>query len=119
MVSIWQTKEANNDKKLNKPFLTKVVIIIIITTFILKTKTNFMKKIISNLIMFVVLIAIIALVMTIFYKTMNYSGLYVGIPLMIIYSIVCFFIKRVRSKMTIWWGILSLITAGYWISLLT
>ena len=77
-----------------------------------------MKKIVSNLIMFVVLIAIIALVMTIFYKTMNMSALYIGIPLMIIYAIVCFVIKRVRSKMTIWWGILSIITASWWIYLL-
>jgi len=69
--------------------------------------------------MFVILIAIIALVMTIFFKTMSMSALYIGIPLMIIYAIVCFFIKRVRSMMTIWWGILSIITAGWWIFLLT
>lgn len=78
-----------------------------------------MKKFVSNLIMFIVFVAYVALVLFIFYKTMDNTALIIGIPLAVIYAIVCFFIKRVRSKMTIWWGILSLLTAGWWIYLLT
>ncbi|MDP8204438.1 MAG: hypothetical protein P9L95_07895 [Candidatus Tenebribacter mawsonii] len=77
-----------------------------------------MKKIVSNLIMFVVLIAIFVFVMAIFFKTMNMSALYIGIPLLIIYAFICFFIKRIRSIMTIWWGILSIIMAVWWFFLL-
>ena len=66
-----------------------------------------------------VLIAYVALVIYIFYQTMDETALFVGIPLAIVYAFVCFFIKRIRSKMTIWWGILSLLSAAWWIYLLT
>jgi hypothetical protein len=79
-----------------------------------------MKKFISNLIMFLVFVAYLALTILIFVKTFPDSkiALLVGIPLSFIYSIVCFFNKRVRSKMTIWWGILSLLSCVWWIYLL-
>lgn len=78
-----------------------------------------MKKIVSNLIMFLVFITYVALVLFIFYKTMDNTALIIGIPLSIIFAIICFFNKRVRSKMTIWWGILSLLLAIWWLFLLT
>jgi Cu/Ag efflux pump CusA len=78
-----------------------------------------MKKFVSNLIMFIVFIAIFALVVFIFYETWDETALIIGIPLAIIYAIISFFIKRIRSKMTIWWGILSLASAAWWIYLLT
>ena len=78
-----------------------------------------MKKIVSNLIMFIVFIAIFAAVVFIFYQTWDSTALLVGIPLAIIYTVVCFFIKRIRSLATIWWGILSLASAAWWIYLLT
>ena len=79
-----------------------------------------MKKIKSNLIMFLILIAYLAITILIFVKTFPDSkvALLVGIPLSFIYSIVCFFNKRVRSKMTIWWGILSLLSCVSWIYLM-
>jgi len=78
-----------------------------------------MKKTASNIIMLIVLVAYVALVMFIFSKTMDNTAFFVGIPLAIIYALVCFFVKRVRSMITIWWGILSLLTAGWWITYLT
>jgi len=80
-----------------------------------------MKKFKSNLIMFLIFIAYEAIVIFIFIKTFPSSkvALLVGIPLSFIYTLVCFFNKRVRSRMTIWWGLLSLGTAIWWIYLMT
>jgi hypothetical protein len=80
-----------------------------------------MKKFKSNLIMFLIFVAYIAITMVIFAKTFPNSkvALLVGIPLSFIYSMVCFFNKRVRSVMTIWWGILSLLSCVWWIYLMT
>ena len=78
-----------------------------------------MKKFVSNIIMFILLFAYFGVVMFVFYKTMNNTALFVGIPLAVIYAFVCFFVKRVRSSWTIWWGILSILTACWWIYLLT
>jgi len=77
-----------------------------------------MKKFTSNLIMFIAFIAYEALVIFLFIENKEDTAFYVGIPLAIIYTIICFFIKRVRSRMTVWWGILSLLTATTWIYLL-
>jgi hypothetical protein len=80
-----------------------------------------MKKFKSNLIMFLIFVAYLAITIFIFVKTFPDSkvALLVGIPLSFIYSIICFFNKRVRSKMTIWWGILSLLSCAWWIYLMT
>ena len=80
-----------------------------------------MKKFKSNLIMFLIFVAYLAITILIFVKTFPDSkvALLVGIPLSFIYSIVCFYNKRVRSKMTIWWGILSLLSCAWWIYLMT
>jgi hypothetical protein len=80
-----------------------------------------MKKFKSNLIMFLILIAYLAITILICIKTFPDSkvALLVGIPLAFIYSIVCFFNKRVRSKTTIWCGILSLLSCVSWIYLIT
>jgi len=79
------------------------------------------KKFKSNLLMFLILIAYLAITILLFVNTFPDSkiALMVGIPLSLIYSIVCFFNKKVRSKMTIWWGILSLLTCLWWIYLIT
>jgi len=71
--------------------------------------------------MFLIFIAYEAIVIFIFIKTFPSSkvALLVGIPLSFIYALVCFFNKRVRSRMTIWWGLLSLGTAIWWIYLMT
>jgi divalent metal cation (Fe/Co/Zn/Cd) transporter len=80
-----------------------------------------MKKIKSNLIMFLIFVAYLAITTLIFAKTYpdNKVALLVGIILSFIYSITCFFNKRVRSKWTVWWGILSLLSCGWWIYLMT
>lgn len=71
--------------------------------------------------MFLILIAYLAIVILIFVKTFPNSkvALLVGIPLSFIYAMVCFFSKRVRSRMTIWWGILSLGSCALWIYFMT
>ena len=78
-----------------------------------------MKKFVSNLVMFVIFIAYLALTVFLFMKTGSKGVLILGVILALAYSIVCFFYKRIRSKMTIWWGILSLATAIWWIYLMT
>lgn len=80
-----------------------------------------MKKFKSNLIMFLIFVAYLTITILIFVKTFPDSkvAILVGISLSFIYSIVCFFNKRVRSKMTIWWGISSLLTCAWWIYLMT
>mgnify|MGYP000464541764 CR=1 FL=1 len=79
-----------------------------------------MKKLKSNFIMFLVLIAYMAIVIVIFIKTSpSKAALVIGIPISFIYAMVCFFNKRIRSKMTIWWGFLSFVTAIWWIYLMT
>jgi predicted nucleic acid-binding Zn ribbon protein len=79
-----------------------------------------MKKLKSNFIMFLVLIAYMAIVISIFIKTApSKVALLIGIPISFIYAMVCFFNKRIRSTMTIWWGILSLATCVLWIYLMT
>jgi hypothetical protein len=79
-----------------------------------------MKKLKSNLIMFIILIAYFAIVILIFYKTYPSNiALVVGIPISLVYSFMCFFNKRIRSKMTIWWGILSFLSCVWWIYLMT
>jgi len=80
-----------------------------------------MKKFKTNLIMFLIFVAYLAITILIFIKTFPSSkiALVIGIPLSLIYAIVCFFNKKVRSKMTVWWGILSLLTSLWWIYLLT
>lgn len=79
-----------------------------------------MKNIKSNLIMFLVFVAYFAITILIFKKTFPDSkvALVVGIPLSFVYSMICFFNKRVRSKMTIWWGTLSLLSCVWWIYLM-
>jgi hypothetical protein len=79
-----------------------------------------MNKFKSNLIMFLLFIGYEALVLLILFKTPNSKiGLLVGVVLSFIYAMVCFFNKKVRSKMTRWWGYLSLLTCAWWIYLLT
>lgn len=78
-----------------------------------------MKKFVSNLVMFVIFIAYLALTVFLFMKTGSKGVLILGVILALAYSIVCFVYKRIRSKMTIWWGILSLATAIWWIYLMT
>jgi hypothetical protein len=70
--------------------------------------------------MFLIFVAYLAITILIFIKTFPSSkiALVIGIPLSLIYAIVCFFNKKVRSKMTVWWGILSLLTSLWWIYLL-
>jgi hypothetical protein len=78
-----------------------------------------MKKFKSNLIMFLLLITYEGIVFFIFAKTYpSKIALVVGIPLSFIYSMVCFYNKRVRSRMTKWWGILSLLSCAWWIYLM-
>ncbi len=78
-----------------------------------------MKKFVSNLVMFVILIAYFALTIFLFMKTGSKGVLILGVILALAYSVVCFVFKRIRSKMTIWWGILSFITAIWWVYLMT
>lgn len=80
-----------------------------------------MKKVKSNLVMFLIFAAYLAVTIFIFIQTFPDSkiALVIGIPLSFIYAMFCFFYKRVRSKMTIWWGILSLLSIAWWIFLLT
>jgi len=78
-----------------------------------------MKKFVSNLVMFVIFIAYLALTVFLFMKTGSKGVLILGVILALAYSVVCFVYKRIRSKMTIWWGILSLATAIWWIYLMT
>jgi len=77
-----------------------------------------MKKGLLTLLMLVIMLAIISLVLYIFFDTMNQTALIVGAPLMFIYSMICFFAKKIRSVIIIWWGILSLITTVWWVYLL-
>jgi uncharacterized membrane protein YwaF len=77
-----------------------------------------MKKFTSNLVMFLIFVACEALSIVLFMK-MEKVGLIVGIILAVVYAIVCFTVKRVRSKMTTWWGTLSLGSAIWWAYLLT
>lgn len=80
-----------------------------------------MKKFKSNLIMFLIFVAYFAIVILILVKTFPDSkiALIIGIPISFIYAIVCFFNKKTRSVMTIWWGILSLLTCAWWIYLIS
>ena len=79
-----------------------------------------MKKFKSNLIMFFILMAYLAITILILINTFPDSkiALIAGIPLSFIYSMVCFFNKRVRSRMTTWWGLLSFLTFIFWCYLL-
>lgn len=87
-----------------------------------------MKKLKSNFIMFLIFISYFALVVFI-YAYPSFGGrfseihskvaLFIGIPISFIYAMVCFFNKRIRSKMTIWWGILSLATCVLWMYFMT
>jgi hypothetical protein len=78
-----------------------------------------MKKFVSNLIMFLIFIAYMALIIILFKNSLSKGVLILGIILALIYSMVCFFYKRIRSIMTIWWGILSLASAIWWIYLIS
>jgi hypothetical protein len=78
-----------------------------------------MKKFVSNLVMFVIFISYVALTLLLFMKTGSKGILIVGAIMAIVYSVVCFAFKRIRSKMTIWRGILSLLTGIWWIYLMT
>lgn len=78
-----------------------------------------MKKFVSNLIMFLIFIAYIALIIILFKNSLSKGVLILGIVIALIYSMVCFFYKRIRSIMTIWWGILSLASAIWWIYLIS
>jgi len=78
-----------------------------------------MKKFASNLVMFLIFIAYLALTVFLFMKSGSKGVLILGVILALAYSVVCFVYKRIRSKMTIWWGILSLATAIWWIYLMT
>ena len=81
-----------------------------------------MKKFKSNLVMFLIFIAYFAITIILFMKTAQSGGgkgaLVLGIIMSIVYALVCFINKRLRSKMTIWWGILSLASGIWWIYLL-
>jgi hypothetical protein len=79
-----------------------------------------MKKFKSNLIMFIVLLAWVGVFVAVYVATLPdiQVAFGVGIPLAFIYAMVCFFSKRVRSRMTVWWGILSLGSCVWWIYLL-
>ncbi len=80
-----------------------------------------MKKIVSNIIMFIILVAYISIM---FYglKDAKYHefklGLIISIILGITYSSICFFVPKIRSKATILWGVLSLVSVACWIFLL-
>lgn len=79
-----------------------------------------MKKLKSNFIMFLILIAYMAIVILILSKTSpSKIALIIGIPISFLYSIICFFNKKIRSVMTIWWGILSLLSCILWIYIMT
>ena len=82
-------------------------------------KIIYMKKFVSNLIMFLIFIAYMALIIILFKNSLSKGVLILGIILALIYSMVCFFYKRIRSIMTIWWGILSLASAIWWIYLIS
>lgn len=79
-----------------------------------------MKKLKSNFIMFLILIAYMAIVILILSKTSpSKIALIIGIPISFLYSTICFFNKKIRSVMTIWWGILSLLSCILWIYIMT
>jgi hypothetical protein len=79
-----------------------------------------MKKLKSNFIMFLILVAYMAIIILILAKTSpSKIALIIGIPISFVYSIVCFFNKKIRSVMTIWWGILSLLSCILWIYIMT
>ena len=70
--------------------------------------------------MFIVFVAYVAVTVLICLNAPDFkNGLIVGVPLSFLYAMVSFFYKRVRSVMSIWWGILSLLTCFFWIYLLS
>ncbi|GHT51319.1 hypothetical protein AGMMS49982_08420 [Bacteroidia bacterium] len=79
-----------------------------------------MKKFAKNLIMTLILIAYVAGVIAIMAASFPdvQIALFVGIPVSLIYALVCFFSKKIRSGVTIWFGILSILTCAYWCWLL-
>ena len=81
-----------------------------------------MKKLKSNFIMFLILIAYMAIVIVILILSKTSPSkiaLIIGIPISFLYSTICFFNKKIRSVMTIWWGILSLLSCILWIYIMT
>jgi hypothetical protein len=77
-----------------------------------------MKKTVSNLVMFLIFIAYVGFTIFLFMNTLTKEVLILGIIMAIVYSVICFVYKRIRSIMTIWFGILSLATAIWWIYLI-
>jgi len=82
-----------------------------------------MKKIIINLIMFIVFLAINGLFFVLLFtqiKNGNFSMnfLLVGIILNVIYAILVFAIRPIRSVFTILWAIIGLLDATWWIYIL-
>jgi hypothetical protein len=79
-----------------------------------------MKKFKTNLLMFIVLATYLAITFFIFFKTFPSSkvALVIGIILSFVYSMISFFNKKVRSKMTVWWGFLSLLSCAWWVFLM-
>lgn len=70
-----------------------------------------------TLFMLIVEIAIIAIVLALHFKSESRGIFIVGIPLNIIYAIVCFAIKKGIRGLLVWWGVLALGTAIWWIYL--
>jgi hypothetical protein len=79
-----------------------------------------MKKFKSNLVMFLIFVSYVAIVLIVMAGSEpgNKGALILGLPMSLIYTLVCFFKKSVRSKMTFWWGILSLACFVWWLYLL-
>lgn len=73
-----------------------------------------MKKIVVNLIMFLVLIAYIGIMIFLYAQSWNNLILLVSIGLALVYALVVFFIKKLRTMVTLWFGILSLLMGGWW-----
>ncbi len=63
----------------------------------------------ANLIMTILFIGYFAIVIIVT-KQGSSAGIYIGIPLSLAHSLVCFFNKKVRTAWSIWMGIISFLT---------
>ncbi len=83
-----------------------------------KTEPKGATKFLYTLLMLVIGLAIVFGTVAINVKTASYRGSIIGIPLMTVYSIICFTVKKGSRGWVIWWGILGIAVVALWTILL-
>lgn len=76
-------------------------------------------KFFYTLMMLVVEAAIIIGALVAFFNAKATGVLAIGALVLIVYAAICFFVKKGSRPLLVWWGIIALATAGWWIYLLT